>query len=34
LELVCPRVGEVRTKEGIRTIFKHIDKEGDEVIGF
>lgn len=34
LELVCPKVGEVKTKEGIRTIFSHIDKQGDEVIDF
>jgi Ca2+-binding EF-hand superfamily protein len=29
LELVCPKVGEVRTKEGIRQIFNHIDKQED-----
>ncbi len=34
LELVCPKVGEIKTKEGIRTIFGHIDKQGDEVIDF
>lgn len=34
LELVCPKVGEVKTKEGLRTIFNHIDKQGDEVIDF
>lgn len=34
LELVCPKVGEVRTKEGIRTIFNHIDKQGDEMLDF
>lgn len=34
LELVCPKVGEVKTKEGIRTIFSHIDKQGDEIIDF
>lgn len=34
LELVCPKVGEIRTKEGIRTIFNHIDKHGDDLIDF
>lgn len=34
LELVCPRVGEVKTKEGIKTIFSHIDRQEDEVIDF
>ena len=34
LELVCPKVGEVRTKEGLKTIFGHIDRQEDEVIDF
>lgn len=34
LELVCPKVGDVRTKEGIKTIFHHIDKEEDEILNF
>lgn len=27
LDLVCPKVGEVKTKEGIKTIFGHIDRQ-------
>lgn len=34
MELVCPKVGDVKTKEGIRTIFSHIDNQQDEVIDF
>jgi Ca2+-binding EF-hand superfamily protein len=34
LELVCPKVGDIRTKEGLRTIYSHIDKQEDEVIDF
>jgi calmodulin len=34
LELVCPKVGEVRTKEGLRTIFNHLDKQGDDLLDF
>lgn len=34
LDLICPKVGEVRTKEGLRTIFNHLDKQSDEVLDF
>ena len=27
LELLCPKVDEVKTKEGLRTIFRHADKQ-------
>ena len=34
LELVCPKVGDVKTKEGLITIFGHIDKEQDNELDF
>jgi Ca2+-binding EF-hand superfamily protein len=34
LELVCPKVGDIKTKEGIRTIFNHIDLQQDEALDF
>ncbi len=34
LEIVCPKVGEIRTKEGIKTIFNHIDTQQDSTLDF
>ncbi len=34
LELVCPKVGDVKTKQGIATIFSHIDKKEDGGLDF
>ena len=34
VELVSPKVGELRTKEGLRTVFQHLDKNEDEVLDF
>ena len=34
LDIVCPKVGEIKTKQGIRTIFNHIDNQQDQAIDF
>jgi Ca2+-binding EF-hand superfamily protein len=34
VESVAPRIGDVKTKEGLKTVFAHIDKESDGVLDF
>jgi Ca2+-binding EF-hand superfamily protein len=34
VDLVTPRVGDIKTKEGLRTIFGHVDKDGDDIINY
>ena len=34
LEVACTRVGDVKTKEGIGRLFRHADKEDDELLDF
>ena len=34
VENMCVRVGDVKTKDGLRRIFSHADKNGDEVLDF
>ena len=34
VELVTPKVGDIKTKEGIRTIFKHLDTDDDDYINY
>jgi Ca2+-binding EF-hand superfamily protein len=34
VELVSPKVGDVKTKEGLRTIFRHMDLDEDDYINY
>ena len=34
VELVTPKVGDIKTKEGLKTIFSHVDKDGDDIINY
>ena len=34
VDLVSPPVGDVKTKEGLRTIFRHLDKDHDDYINY
>lgn len=34
MEQVAPKVGDIKTKEGLRTIFKHMDKDDDDYINY
>lgn len=34
VDLVSPKVGDVKTKEGIRTIFRHMDLDEDDYINY
>jgi calmodulin len=34
VDIVSPKVGDIRTKEGIRTIFKHLDTDDDDYINY
>jgi Ca2+-binding EF-hand superfamily protein len=34
VEIVTPKIGDVKTKEGIRTIFKHLDLDEDDYINY
>jgi Ca2+-binding EF-hand superfamily protein len=34
VDLVSPRVGDVKTKEGLRAIFAHLDKDEDDYINY
>lgn len=34
LDFVCHKVGDVKTKEGLKRIFRHADKEEDELLDF
>jgi Ca2+-binding EF-hand superfamily protein len=34
VELVTPRVGDIKTKEGLRTVFSHLDTDNDDYINY
>ena len=34
VDIVSPKVGDIRTKDGIRTIFKHLDTDDDDYINY
>lgn len=34
VELVAPKIGEVKTKEGIKAIYKHLDLDDDDYINY
>ena len=34
VELVSPKVGDVKSKEGLRVIFGHLDTDGDDYINY
>lgn len=34
LDSVCPKIGDLKTKEGLKTIFKHFDSNEDGVLDF
>jgi Ca2+-binding EF-hand superfamily protein len=34
VEIVSPQVGDTKTKEGLRTVFRHMDTDGDDYITF
>lgn len=34
LDFVCIKVGDVKTKEGLRRVFRHADKEEDDLLDF
>ena len=34
VDLVAPKVGDVKTKEGLRTCFKHLDTDDDDYINY
>jgi Ca2+-binding EF-hand superfamily protein len=34
LDLICPKIGDLKTKEGLRTIYSHFDKSEDGVLDF
>ena len=34
VEIVTPKVGDVKTKEGLRTIFRHMDLDEDDYINY
>jgi Ca2+-binding EF-hand superfamily protein len=34
VELVVPRVGDLKTKEGLRTVFSHLDTDNDDYINY
>ncbi len=34
IDLVCPKVGDVKTKEGLKTLFRLIDKDEDDYINY
>ena len=34
VELVTPKVGDIKTKEGLRKVFGHLDTDGDDYINY
>lgn len=34
VQIVAPKVGDVKTKEGLRTCFSHLDEDGDDYINY
>lgn len=34
MELVAPKIGDVKTKEGLKTVFKLVDKDEDDFINY
>jgi Ca2+-binding EF-hand superfamily protein len=34
LDLICPKVGDLKSKEGLKAIFNHIDKGQDGGLDF
>ena len=34
VDLVSPKVGDVKTKDGLRTVFKHMDTDDDDYINY
>ena len=34
MEIVSPPIGDLKTKEGLRTVFRHLDKDEDDIINF
>jgi Ca2+-binding EF-hand superfamily protein len=34
VELVSPKVGDLKTKEGLKTVFRHLDLDEDDYINY